>query len=157
MDETQTTGDARVVIGKNGNKLTPFTHATSRIAAQKRWDKYRQQAAKRVLGEIASIAPDVQTPADAWGVLVARTATAIMDSDRPRGDDMMRVGQAMGALPLAHEREQAQAQAGATLTLSPDIARALVDQLVAGRQVIEGQVVADGQADIDAETDKEQG
>ena len=62
--------------------------------------KHQQAAASALLSEFTSMAivgPNA-TAAEAWGALVARVACQIMDSDKPRGDDMLAVGKAIGAI-----------------------------------------------------------
>jgi len=92
-------------LPNNGNDITP---ENARDRALARWKKYRQAAADAVTKEIASIAPGANTPFAAWGVLNARTAAAIMDSDKPRGRDLEYIGRNMGAISSPDDAEQAQ-------------------------------------------------
>ena len=106
-DEVVTGEIVRDADGKFSKGMRPaniITSANARTLAEKRWAKHRLEAASRVMREAASIDPTVTTPAAAWGVLVARTYQQIMDSDRPRGDDMIAVGKAMGAMPSDSDR-----------------------------------------------------
>jgi hypothetical protein len=83
-----------------------FTSANAADMARRRWEKYREAAADAVAEEMGTIVPGVTTPESAWGVLNARLATQIMDSDKPRGGDLTDLGRNMGAIPNAYERTE---------------------------------------------------
>lgn len=83
-----------------------LTTSYAREMVDARWDKYRKATASRILKEAQAIDPDIKTEEDAWALLVGKTFIAIMDSDKPRGDDLEKVGKAMGAMPQSHEVKQ---------------------------------------------------
>lgn len=92
----------------------PITNANARSMAERRWQKYRQEAVKRITDEIASIEPGVSTGAAAFGVIAAKQAVALMDSEKPRIGDLEKLGQIMsGHTPENSRRENAAAPAGA--------------------------------------------
>jgi len=126
----------------------PITHATARSMAALRWEKARKSAANRIMREAASIDPTVSTWYEAWGILAAKQYLALMDSDKPRGDDLYRIGQVMGALPTSLEARamEQQAPASAGQVVPADIARGLIELLrqLAGRDVVDG-VVSDAE------------
>lgn len=126
-----------IIRGKGGRFLpgtrspAPITNANARELQQKRWNAYRKAAAKGITKEAMSIDPSVKTPADAWSLVAAKQYSALMDSDKPRGDDLHRLGQVIGALPLAGEIQAQQAgQAGVTVSVSADTARDLISKLI---------------------------
>jgi len=84
----------------------PITHENARAYHQQRIEKYREAAIERMHEEFIANGqiPQEAGPQDAWGTLVSRVAEQIMDSDRPRGDDMLAVGRAIGAIETAGQR-----------------------------------------------------
>jgi hypothetical protein len=110
MDEL--TGTQGVALrDKRGRLLAPipgseqhqFTPANARMAAEARWEQYRSAAVARVVEEGKALDPTIKGGAGAWGLLVAKQYLALLDSDKPRGDDLYRIGQVLGAVPTAHE------------------------------------------------------
>ena len=99
--------------------------AEARTLAEKRWSKYRQTAAQWVVDEMRGIDPNVKGGADAWGLLVSRQAVALMDSDKPRGDDLLAIGRAIGAMPNDADKMQA-IQTQTQRQTQPDIVLALL-------------------------------
>lgn len=107
--------------------------------ARRRWEKARNAAAERVRAELATFDPAAADAAvngsgytvnDAWGMLVAKTAAAIINSDTPRGDDLARVGQCMGVLPRADELAAAHGAGQAAGTVASIAAlQSLIDAL----------------------------
>jgi hypothetical protein len=81
-----------------------ITKETARSLALARAEKYRKAALARVYGEVAAVAADVKTPADAWGFIVARQAVALLDSDKPRLLDTKILGQLLGAVAMDSDR-----------------------------------------------------
>jgi len=88
------------------DNLPVLTSVKAREAVAKRWENYRRKAAKGIMREAMAIDPSVQTPADAYALVVGRQYVALMDSDKPKLDDVYRLGQIVGALPTAHDRQQ---------------------------------------------------
>jgi hypothetical protein len=108
--------------GERGKPIK--SSADARMMAQKRWAKARKAAADRVTREAASIDPTVNTWADAWGLVTARQYSALMDSDKPRGDDLLAIGKAIGAMPS--DVDKAQAAEVAQPRTQPDVVLALL-------------------------------
>lgn len=139
MGETVTDGEiinvpVRTVIGKTGGKLTPFHSGNAADMARRRWDKYRREAAAAVVAEAKSSLPSVTSPGHAWGALNARLFSQIMDSDKPRGDDVEALGRNIGAIPRAHEiREAAQPTVTNNIVVGDDAARIIAEALARAR------------------------
>ena len=127
-----------------GSEIHQITPANARNLAALRWEKYRQAAVTATVEEGRSFDPAVKGGASAWGRLVAKQYTALYDSDKPRGDDLVQIGRVLGAVPNALDVRQAeQQQSGAApATVPASVALALVELLrqVTGRQVIDGTV-----------------
>lgn len=76
--------------------------------------------------------PSVTHPGHAWGLLNARLFSQIMDSDKPRGDDVATIGRNMGALPAVHEVRATQEPGSVTnniLAIDTDAATRLLSAL----------------------------
>ena len=89
---------------KRPEGIVGFTKENAAGYSKRRWEKYREAAADAIVEEMGSIKPGIFTPESAWGVLNARLASQIMDSNKPRGDDLRLLGQNMGAIPNVSER-----------------------------------------------------
>lgn len=124
----------RFVKGAEAQGKPIKSSADARTMAQKRWAKARLAAADRVTREAAAIDPSVNTWADAWGLVTAKQYTALMDSDKPRGDDLLAIGRAIGAMPSDADRMQLQ-QAQIQPNAQPDIVLALLALVDGGRSV----------------------
>lgn len=77
----------------------PITSETARTMAQIRHEKARERVRARVMEEIHSIAPSVTTPEDAYAEIVAMQSLTLLDSQKPRFDDVEKLGQIMGTMP----------------------------------------------------------
>ena len=111
MDDTQT----NVLRDERGRWLVapkspaPITHDNARSMVQKRWDNYRRAAVKRIVGEASSIDPTVSTGADAFGLVASKQFAALMDSDKPKLDDLERLYKMMtGAVAANAQRADVQ-------------------------------------------------
>lgn len=147
----------KFIKGASGQGKPIKSSADGRRLAELRWQKFRQTAASRVVQEAASIDPSVKTPADAWGLVTARQFSALMDSDKPRGDDLLAIGRAIGAMPNDADKMQA-IQTQTQRQTQPDIVLALL-ALVGGDafdnsnyrnqddDTIEGETVGAGDSD----------
>jgi len=102
-------------------------------------ETHRQAAAEALLQQAIDngLLDKDALPAAAWGVLVARVAEQIMDSDRPRGDDMLAVGRAIGAILPAGERNQDDNAAGNDW-------QSFLSQAIAARVAITASVTVSG-------------
>lgn len=128
----------RSIVGKNGGTLTPITTANAADMARRRWAKFRQAAARRVTAEAQAIDPTATTAAEAWGLAVSKQYVALLDSDKPRGDDMIRIGEAIGAVSTARDRDTQQTSNNITVNiLDPDAAQALAQALAS----VAGEVI----------------
>jgi len=110
--------DGKFQKGVSASPEHKITSDNARVLASARWEKYRQAAVQRVIEEGRGIDPNVQGGADAWALLVSKQYIALMDSDKPRGDDLKAIGQVIGAMPMSHEVAQEQAGQAVTLSLS---------------------------------------
>lgn len=79
----------------------PITKENAGALARKRWENYRLAAVRRIVEEASSIDPDVSTAAGAYGLLMAKQYTALIDSDKPRMDDVEKFAQLIGGAPRA--------------------------------------------------------
>jgi hypothetical protein len=104
MFEAERGDDGKFLTKPKGIEQYAITSENASEMAKKRWQKFREAAADAVTKEIGSIAPDATTPEAAWGVLNARLAVQIMDSEKPRGRDLDSLGQNIGAKPNVSER-----------------------------------------------------
>jgi len=148
-DDTQTTGEIVRINGKFAPGTQPanlITSANARSMAQKRWRKAEQKAGAALLAEVQSIAPSVTTPTGAYAFVVAKQAIALIDSDKPRFDDVQTLGQIIGLVPRSAQlRDGDQApHAGITLTLDAgalDAVRMLLDAVSrAQHDIVDGTV-----------------
>lgn len=116
MTEPQTNGDSLPDVKRDahgrwqekppGTKQYEITHANARTFAEKRWAKHRAAIRQAVTNEMKSVFPTVTSPADAYAAIVAKQATTLLDSDKPRFDDVEKLGQIMGALPTQYDIKQ---------------------------------------------------
>lgn len=112
MEDTQeiTTQEPKALRDERGRMLAPLpgkhtiTKADASILARKRWDKYRQQAVKRIVDEAKSIDPSVSVGADAFGLVAAKQYAALMDSEKPRIADLEKLGQIMTGMSADPQR-----------------------------------------------------
>ena len=78
-----------------------------RELVSKRWEKYRESAASAMLKTVRAIDPSIQTEQEAWGYLYGKQFETLINSSRPRGDDLVKFGQVVGSMPtLADARAQ---------------------------------------------------
>lgn len=134
---------SRIVNGKNGGKLTPFTSERAREAVAKRWRKFWRAGARGMLAEVSAINPDVTNKYQAYGHIVgvqagiaaAAPGTASEAIASTKAAEFVR--KAIGADVGAPERRgAADAPAGGatlTLTLSGDVAAKLAQMLLERR------------------------
>ena len=109
-----------------------ITKADASSLARKRWEKYRQAAVRRIVGEAQSIDPDVQTPADAFGLVAAKQYTTLMDSDKPKIADLEKLGQIMTGISEEPRRANEPTSPG-SISGSPDALMQLVGMIEAER------------------------
>lgn len=81
-----------------------ITKETSAEMARRRHEKYRQAAAAEVAKKVGGRISQVSTPVQAWSYIVADQVGKILDSDKPRGDDVRQVGQWIGAVVSESDR-----------------------------------------------------
>jgi hypothetical protein len=133
----------RFLTKPKGIEQYAITKENAAEMAKRRWEKYREAAADAVVEEMGAILPGISTPEQAWGVLNARLASQIMDSNKPRGDDLMQLGRNMGAIPNAHERSEMENQsapvglASAVSELAAILRAAIAPEQ---REIIDGKV-----------------
>src|SRR5688572_14074895 len=131
--------DTQVALrDSKGRMLKPLpgshviTKADASSLARKRWEKYRQAAVRRIVGEAQSIDPDVQTPADAFGLVAAKQYTTLMDSDKPKIADLEKLGQIMTGISEEPRRANEPTPPG-SISGSPDALMQLVGMIEAER------------------------
>ena len=79
-----------------------------RELVSKRWEKYRDAAASAMLKTVRAIDPSIQTEQEAWGYLYGKQFETLINSQKPRGDDLVKFGQVVGSMPtLADAKPQA--------------------------------------------------
>ena len=79
-----------------------------RELVSKRWEKYRDAAASAMLKTVQAIDPSIQTEQEAWGYLYGKQFETLINSQKPRGDDLVKFGQVVGSMPtLADAKPQA--------------------------------------------------
>lgn len=116
----------RFLTKPKGIEQHAFTKENAAEMSKKRWQKFREAAADAVAAEMGSITPGVTTPQQAWGVLNARLAAQIMDSEKPRGSDLVDLGRNMGAIPNAYERTELENPSGGSLDGTSDAVMQLI-------------------------------
>ena len=85
-----------------------MTSEQGRMLVSKRWEKYRESAASAMLKTVQAIDPTIQTEHDAWGYLYGKQFAALINADKPRGDDLVKFGQVVGSMPtIADAKPQA--------------------------------------------------
>ncbi|MEW6242012.1 MAG: hypothetical protein AB1564_14505 [Chloroflexota bacterium] len=131
--------------------------ADARNLAEARWRKYRQAAARGVTAEAMAIDPNVSNQYDAWALVNGRLFQEQMD--KPRGDDVAQLGRNIGAVPLAHERAQADQPSTVTHvhTMEPHVL-ALLEQVRAQQATGQSADVVDAEAtsvDVPAQTGRQ--
>jgi hypothetical protein len=122
----------------------PITHANARSMAQKRWEKYRRAAVERIVGEAKSIDPSISTGADAFALVASKQYVAMIDSEKPRIEDLGRLGQIMSGHAPSTRQEETTNNTLIITDVPPDVASALAElmqRLHEGEQgTIEGQL-----------------
>lgn len=136
---TQTRAAAQEIIpGRNGGTLTPFDPARARAAqvksVQSRRNRAMRAAQDRTVARLAASDNTITSWADAWGEMVADQAEALRQAaseGKPRGDDLVQVGQALGAVPSQWDTRQDAGSGNTTniLAISDTAARALAAAL----------------------------
>jgi hypothetical protein len=109
-------GSGRIVRGADGRFL-PGTRpanviassADARALAAKRHEAYRRAAVRRIVGEAESIDPSVSTGADAYALVASRQYVALMDHDKPRIEDLERLGALMTDYSPRQQQHEQQA------------------------------------------------
>lgn len=82
---------------------TPFTSVTARNAAAKRWEKYRRVGNQKLVEQFGKDGLDVSSPADVYGLILAKQAKALHDAKDPKLTDVEKLGRLM----TGHASEEA--------------------------------------------------
>ena len=106
-----------------------ITKADASMLAKRRWEKYRQQAVKRIVDEARSVDITVSTGADAFGMVAAKQFSALMDSDKPRIADLEKLGQIMTGQAANSQRDHEPAPSENSISASVDTMRQLLDMI----------------------------
>ena len=135
--------EAVIVRGADGRfqagtraPATITTSAHARSLAEKRWAKTRQAVREAVLAEVGPVA-NVTTPIDAYAWIASKQAVALADSDKPRMDDLDKLGQIMGLRRDATERQAGDTYNTVNAYSLPPALLALLRE----RDVVEGAVI----------------
>jgi hypothetical protein len=146
MEDTQT---QQVVRAKDGKWIVPpkspapITHANARMMAQKRWEKYRRAAVKRIVGEAQSVDLEVSTGADAFALAAAKQFTALLDSDKPVLGQLKELGALMTGMDASQsQRENASTPPGSITFGSADTLAELMVLLEKEKQLVTEQARA---------------
>jgi hypothetical protein len=129
MEETQVE-----VRDERGRMIEPLpgkhtiTKADASILARRRWEKYRQQAVKKIVEEAKSIDLSVSTGADAFGIVAAKQFTALMDSDKPRIADLEKLGHIMTGMDTQNSQRENAAE-NSKILASPEALMELVGMI----------------------------
>lgn len=84
-----------------------ITSEEGREMVNGRWDKWRKANASAILKEAQAIDPNIKTEQEALAMAAGKTFLAILDSEKPRGDDLVKLSQLAGAYPtIADGRAQ---------------------------------------------------
>ncbi len=83
-----------------------ITSEEGREMANTRWDKWRNANASAVLKEAQAIDPSIKTKEEALALAVGKTFVAIVDSEKPRGDDLEKLAKLLGATPTIADVKQ---------------------------------------------------
>jgi hypothetical protein len=114
--------------------------------AQKRWEKYRRQAVKKIVEEAKSIDPSVSVGADAFGLVAAKQFTALMDSDKPAMDQLEKLYKMMTGVNTEESRRE-NASAPGAISGSPEALLRLVEIIERDRrQAVDAARSTDGEA-----------
>lgn len=134
------------------SKNVQITSETASAMQARRYEVQRERIASRVMQEISSISDiPIDIPEDAYAFVVGKQTLALVDSDKPRFDDVEKLGQLMGTVekPRSGQREQES-------TATDDMAVALrgLVEFLQGRsaQVVDGDVIpmrSDLQGDVE--------
>jgi len=113
-------GANRIIRGPTASLITA---ENSTVLLRRRWENYRRAAVKRIVGEAQSIDRDVSTGADAFALVASKQFVALMDYDKPRIDELEKLGEIMAG----GKQDQPEQTPGALLSavLGADIARSI--------------------------------
>lgn len=159
MNEPLNTTDLEPIKGKNGVLIDPVTRrfvkggkpttaiaspSQARELALRRYELQQEKIAAAVMREVQSISDiPIDLPEDAYAFVVGKQTIALVDSDKPRFDDVEKLGQLMGAVPRAVELRNAP-QAEAVSDLSSALVQLVEFMSGRSRQTIDGEVIEDG-------------
>ncbi len=114
--------------------------AYARSMTNKRWEEWRKNAGSAILKEVQAIDPTIQTEQEAWGYLVAKQFITFLDAEKPRGDDLVKFGQVLGAMPtIADVKQEAQQAGDEAVTFTEKGLKMLLAMLTEKPEVIEGE------------------
>ena len=70
----------------------PFTKTNAREMANRRWEAIRKETVKRITEDISAIDAGVKTPAEAFAFVASKQVMALVDSEKPRIDQLVKLG-----------------------------------------------------------------
>lgn len=145
LEETQ------ALRAPNGRMLAPLpgkhtiTKADASTLAAKRWEKYRQEAVKRITGVIAEVDSSVSTGSQAYAVVVAAQAKALLTAKDPKMSDVEKLGKIMTGLSAEESRRENGGTPGAIVAQPAALAELVMlleqdrRQEIAKAQAIDGE------------------
>lgn len=93
----------------------PFTQVTARNAAAKRWERYRRVGNEKLVEQFGKDGLEVETPADVYGLILAKQAKALHDAKDPKINDVEKLGRLM----TGHASEEARRENGGGGAIPP--------------------------------------
>lgn len=124
----------------------PITSENARALARLRWEKTRGKVAAALAEAGRSVDPAVlhgtgYDVADAVAFAAAKQYAAILDSEKPRMDDLVKLVQLAGAAPSAYDMAERDTGAAVSVSLSAAGLARLVGLLTGGAaDVVDGEV-----------------
>lgn len=106
---------------------TLITSENATALTRKRWEKFRLASNSRIVREAAAIDPTVKTPADAYGLLTSRQYVALLDYDKPRVDELEKMGEIMAGGSMDRRQPETVNNTMNVIALPEDVARAIAD------------------------------
>jgi len=138
--------ESGAIVDKTINRIVTreMSSEQGRELVSKRWEKYRESAASAMLKTVQALEPSIKTEQDAWGYVTGKQFETLINSSKPRGDDLVKFGQVVGSLPTAAEAKpqpiESEEDSKVTTALKGLIEAITKKIEEAEREVIEGEV-----------------
>jgi hypothetical protein len=146
MEDTQV--ESRTKVLKNGavydldrgrivsskNVTTKITSENAVALSRKRHEANRRAVVRAVVGEAQSIDPTVQTPADAYGLLMANQYTKLLDSQKPDVGQAEKLGKIMTGMDLEISQRENTPPPPGSIIADPDALHRLLELIEADKR-----------------------